>query len=77
MARVYFHCSDDLTVLLDRRGSDLDDLTDIHQCAVQVAHSCIATTAADDWRDWTVHVSNDDGEEIFMLPFIAVIGRLH
>jgi hypothetical protein len=77
MARIYFHCVGDQRVLVDRNGHDLEDLIDIEQLAVQVAHSCIAKPDDDDWRAWTVLVSNDGGEEIFTLPFAAVIGRLH
>ena len=77
MARVYFHCSGAHEVLVDRRGSDLDHVSDMHQRAVQVIHSYIATAGAHDWRDWMVHVSDDDGEEIFLLPFASVLGRLH
>jgi hypothetical protein len=77
MARVYFHCFGDQRVLLDRLGRDLDDLIDVQQLAIQVAHSCIASTDDDDWRAWTVRVSTDGGEEIFTLPFATVIGPLH
>ena len=30
-----------------------------------------------DWRGWILHVSDRDGEEIFNLPFAALIGKPH
>lgn len=77
MTRVYFHCSGANEVILDRRGSEIDHLGDAHDLALEVVHSCIATTGSEDWRDWFVHVSDDEGEELFVLPFSHVIGRLH
>lgn len=77
MARVYFHCSGVNEVIVDRHGSEIDHLGDAHDRALEVVHSFIATTGSEDWRDWIVHVSDDEGEELFVLPFARVIGRLH
>lgn len=77
MARVYFHCSGTQEVLVDRRGSELDGMSDMHQHAVLVAQSLLATSGAEDWRDWMVHVSDEEGEELFLLPFSTVLGRPH
>ena len=41
--QVYFHCTTGEAVLVDRGGTDVDDLTDAHDRAVQFVGSLIAT----------------------------------
>jgi hypothetical protein len=77
MAQVYFHCSSTQDVLIDRRGAVVDDLTEICNHATLVIHSLITAPGPEDWREWVLYVSDDDGEEIFCTPFSAVLGRLH
>ena len=31
----------------------------------------------DDWRGWTLHAADENGDELFLMPFTRVIGRLH
>jgi hypothetical protein len=31
----------------------------------------------EDWREWILHVSDGDGEEIFEMPFSSLLGRPH
>jgi hypothetical protein len=31
----------------------------------------------EDWRGWTLHASDDFGDEIFAVPFTAVLGKAH
>jgi hypothetical protein len=38
--------------------------------------SLIATPSVEDWRGWILHVTDDDGDEIFEVPFAAVLGKL-
>ena len=33
--------------------------------------------SAEDWRDWVVHVSDDSDDELFVLPFVFVLGKPH
>jgi hypothetical protein len=77
MTQVYFHCSTAQGVLVDRGGADVDDLVDAHDRAMQFVGSLVATPGREDWRDWILHVSDEDGEEIFLVPFSSVVGRLH
>jgi len=77
MVRVYFHCSSAQGVLLDRRGAAVDDLLEAHDRALQFVGSLIAKPDAEDWRHWDLHVSDEDGEEIFVMPFSSVVGKLH
>jgi hypothetical protein len=37
----------------------------------------IATASLEDWRDWALHVSDDAGDVIFVLPFAFVLGKPH
>jgi hypothetical protein len=31
----------------------------------------------EDWRDWVLHVSDDQGDELFVVPFAFVLGKPH
>jgi hypothetical protein len=42
-----------------------------------VVRSLIMAPGPEDWRGWVLHVSDDDGEEIFDLPFASVLGKPH
>jgi hypothetical protein len=77
VTHVYFHCTSSQRVLLDPRGVDVEDLVEAHQRAAQVVRDFVSSIGPDDWRAWTLHVSDEDGEEIFLMPFSTVLGRPH
>jgi len=77
MAQVYFHCSNKEELWVDQRGRAVDDLLDIHQHAMRIAREFIANPGPEDWRKWSMYVSDADGEEILVVPFASVLGRLH
>jgi hypothetical protein len=77
MAQVYFHYSNPEGVLSDRNGAAFGDLIEAHDHAARVMCSLITTPNAEDWRSWVLHVSDDLGEEIFMLPFASMLGKPH
>ena len=77
MAQVYFHCSSTKGTLRDRRGAAVDDLAEAREHAALVMHSLISAPSMEDWRGWVLHVSDADGEEIFILPFASMLGRPH
>jgi len=77
MAHIYLHRSNDRGVVLDRSGSDVADLAEARQCAVRAIQSLIAIPGPEDWREWILHVSDEEGEEIFDVPFASVLGRSH
>jgi hypothetical protein len=77
MAQIYFHCSSGQGVLLDRRGTDALDLTEAREGAARFVGSLVAMPNQEDWRDWVLHVSDEEGEEVFLLPFSSVLGRPH
>jgi hypothetical protein len=76
MTEVYFHCSDAENMFIDRRGAAMD-LAEARDHAEQIIRSMMMTPTAEDWRDWALHVTDDIGAEIFVLPFTAVLGQLH
>jgi hypothetical protein len=77
MATFYFHCAGMHEVLLDRRGSEMEDVLDAHARAFQIIQSIVTSEGPEDWRDWSVHVADDDGEELFLVPFSSVLGKPH
>ncbi len=77
MVQVYFHCSNTEGTLIDRSGVAVSNLTEARDRAAQIMQSMILTPSNEDWRDWVIHVSGDDGEEIFDLPFTAMLGKPH
>ena len=77
MAQVYFHCSSSREVRVDQLGSAVGDLAEARDHAACVVRSLIMEQSAEDWRDWTVHVSDDFDDEIFALPFSSILGKPH
>ncbi|MCP3380713.1 MULTISPECIES: DUF6894 family protein [unclassified Bradyrhizobium] len=77
MVQVYFHCSNTDGTLIDRNGAAVSSLTEARDRAAQIMHSMIQTPGAEDWRDWVIHVSGSDGEDLFDLPFTAMLGKPH
>ena len=77
MVQVYFHCSNAQGVLIDGTGAAVGDMSDARDHAACVVRSLIMAANAEDWRDWVLHVSDDLGEEIFVMPFASMLGKLH
>ncbi|KWV55562.1 hypothetical protein AS156_05790 [Bradyrhizobium macuxiense] len=76
MTAVFFHCSDDQHVLLDRSGAAMN-LSEAREHAERLVRSYVMTPSAEDWRNWVLHVTDDLGDELFELPFTDVLGQLH
>jgi hypothetical protein len=77
MAQVYFHCSNSREVRLDRSGESVNDLSEARDRAACIIRSLITGRDAEDWRDWVIHVNDDLDDEIFVLPFVFVLGKPH
>ena len=77
MSQVYFHCSNPQGVLLDRYGAAVCDLAEARDRAVCVVRSLTTTRSGEDWRSWILHVSDDLGDELFVVPFAFVLGKPH
>ncbi len=77
MTQVYFHCSNTKKVFVDRRGAVVDDIAEARDHVTRVVHSFTDTLSLEDWRDWVLHVSDDQGDELFVVPFTFVLGKPH
>ena len=77
MAQVYFHCSSTQGVLIDQCGAAIADLAEAREHAALVVRTLIMAPGPEDWRGWVLHVSDDDGDEIFTVLFASVLGKPH
>ena len=77
MAQAVFRCSNAQGQVIDGRVANVDDLIDAREYAARVARSLIAAPTLRDWRTCCLRVSDDLGEEIFVLPFSSIIGKPH
>ncbi len=77
MAQLFFHCSNDAGVWIDRRLPVEGNLTEAMEQATKVVRSLVMVSSDEDWRSWTLHASDDFGDEIFAVPFASVLGKSH
>jgi hypothetical protein len=77
MTQVFFHCSNDDQILIDRRGTAVVNLAEARDHATRVVNALISAESKEDWRDWVLHVADDLDEEIFAMPFSSILGRMH
>jgi len=77
MGQLYFHCSNAKGTLIDRYGAAIADLAEARDHATRVVRSLLMTRSSEDWRGWALHVSDDLGDEIFVMPFAFVLGKPH
>ena len=75
MTQVYFHCSNTKNIFVDRRGAVVEDITEARDHATRVVQSLTKERTLQDWRDWVLHVSDDQGDELFIVPFTFVLGK--
>ena len=64
-------------MLVDRCCVDVSDFDEARDHAARVVQSLITAPSTENWRDWVLHVSDDLGEEIFVLPFEFLLGKPH
>ena len=77
MTQVYFHRSTTKKVFLDRHGAVVNDLAEARDHATRLVQSFTNEHSLEDWRDWVLHVSDDQGDELFVVPFVFVLGKPH
>lgn len=77
MAQLFFHCSNDAGIWIDRRVPAEGNLTEAMEQATKVVRSLVMASSDEDWRSWTLHASDDFGDEIFAMPFASVLGKSH
>jgi hypothetical protein len=76
MTQVHFHYSKQGT-LVDQCDALVSDLTEARDYAELVIRSLIATPGPEDWRSWVLHVSDDLGDWILVVPFASLLGKPH
>jgi Domain of unknown function (DUF6894) len=76
MTQVHFHCSNTKKVFVDRRGAVVD-FAEARDHATHVVQSFTNERSLEDLRDWVLHVSDDLGDELFVVPFALVLGSPH
>ena len=77
MTQVFFHRSNTKKVFLDHNGAVVNDLAEARDHATRLVQSLTNERSLEDWRDWVLHVSDDQGDELFIVPFIFVLGKPH
>jgi hypothetical protein len=75
MAQLFFHCSNDAGIWIDRRLPPVGNLTEAMEQATKVVRALVMAPSGEDWRSWTLHASDDIGDEIFAMPFASVLGK--
>ena len=77
MTHVYFHYSNADELILDPLGIVVEDVAEARQRAHGIIRAFMESAGPDDWRSWSLHARDQDGDELFFMPFASVIGRLH
>ena len=77
MTQVFFHCSNPRKVFLDHHGAVVSDLAEAREHATRLVESFTNQRSVEDWRDWVMHVNDDQGDELFVVPFTFVLGKSH
>ena len=77
MTQVFFHRSTTKKVFLDHHGAVVSDLAEARDHATRLVQFFANEYSLNDWRDWVLHVSDDQGDELFVVPFVFVLGKPH
>lgn len=77
MTQVHFRCCNAQGISMERCSAAVSDLAEAREHAAGVVRSLIMKPGSEDWRDWFLHVNDDLGEEIFVMPFASVLGKPH
>lgn len=77
MTQVYFLCSNTKDALVDRYGAVVDDLAEARDHAACFVRSLTMRHSLEDCRGWVLHVNDDLGDELFVVPFAFVLGKPH
>jgi hypothetical protein len=64
-------------MMINQRGAAVDDLVAARDYAARVVRSLVVANSAKDCHDWVLHVSDDLGIEIFVVPFAFLLGTSH
>ena len=77
MAQVFLQYSTPRGVALHQAVAKVTNVTELREYVVQSIRSLITAPSLEDWRQWTVHARDDLGSELFVLPFVSLLGEPH
>ena len=77
MTQVFFHCSNTKKVFVDYSSAVVEDLAEARDHAARLVQFFTNERSLEDWRDWVLHVSDDQGDELFVVPFTFTLGKPH
>ena len=55
----------------------MDDLAEASEHGALVMRSLISAPSMEDWRGWVLHVSDELGDELLVVPFASMLGKSH
>ena len=53
------------------------DLAEAREHAEGLVRRPVMAPSVEDWRSWILHVTGEPGDELFYVPFVSVLGKLH
>jgi hypothetical protein len=77
MTPIYFHCSSNGRLLPECHIVAVDDLAEAREHAARIVQSLAMAPGPEDFRSWLIHVYDDLGDELFIMPFTFVLGKPH
>lgn len=78
MAHLYFHCTNADEAMRDRSGRDVASLAEAHREALAIARLVMdRVSGLPDFRDWLIHVEDEEGSELMLVPFTFAKPHLH
>jgi hypothetical protein len=79
LAPRFFHASrsNAKKVFLDHHGAVVNDLAEVRVHATPLVRSFTNERSLEDWRHWVLHVSDDQGDGLFVVPLVLVLGKRH
>jgi hypothetical protein len=78
MFYLYFHCAGPGEILIDRDGAEVLDLIEARDRALTLAKLLVEQAyGTRDFTGWHVYVSDEEDDEMLMIPFSAVMPTIH
>jgi hypothetical protein len=70
MTRVYLSCSNSFGCFPESLIAEVGNLLEARDYAKALARSPLYPAGREDWKRCSVHVRNDEGEELFIMPVL-------
>ncbi len=69
MAQLSFCCANSRGYLLDRHIAEVNDFLEAREYAKEIVWWFLKTAHLHDWRSCRLHVRDQNGKDIFVMPF--------